>query len=1141
MNKSLWVFSLLFSLNSAAETIVEKRLREQKRLVPLEKVTVGPYDNYHADLSEDGKNLVYTRKIDLSPYIFIQSVKGGRSRHLLSERDDAEQPVFSGDGKYLAFTYYKNRSFGEICFLEFSKENAPLKCLPSATQQISSPFWVGKERLGYLRTNIVTQQSEIIVQDVGSRSMEVLAKGKLSTPSMSSSGRYLAYTLTKENQRSLVVEDLFKNKKEIVQIRLPGVSGFPRVSSEDRFVYFSQYLSDTNGDQIIDGNDHSVIFRFRVGDLFQGRSIFPQQVTSLENNCSFPRIRRERLYLTCAFQGSLDIYSLPESGALPLNWNLQDLWSAHRTARTYAERILILNNIRYRFPRENSEKMYQRMLSNHYHDGNLNAFRYYLDELKDDPLIRSLDILAQAKLAHSRLTSGELTPEFLLRIRQWRGSLPDFAQRSLFQGYLDLLSKNKKMARELFSQVRLENQSDPFLWHLYLDLAHQLYRGEMLFEVYQKIFSIEALQKENRIFYGIEFLKEVHSLRKSEEQRISILKKMKRKISDESIETLIEAEIISSRIAREDDDKKAREIYKELDQLIRATRSQYYLKRAIYTRSIYIFAEANRFRFLNFVANNWLRFTKKTDTEFSHAREHLVFAARDRGYSSFARKNLTHASNLFYQSLSLTDDLESHYSYIKVMLDRKKKEEMQRQYENLEKRKFLEENIAFVEALLLVMQDRESSSEKTSFLEEAVEKLQSMSGGYDSAVHALLLGYCQFEILERTSKGLEYNIELMQDAHRHLMLAYDLGRDNDRILSSSLMNLGLLHLRIQSYRFAVQFLEKRGRLPFIDSSDRRSFLFVLARAYYFNNQALKASETLQEVVENNKISEKERVIFSERQAFYLMVAGHDREASQKYRWVLERKKLLSPLNQAKVYLNLARSQINLGKKREAQQALETGYPLLEKLKKRVADEHRWLPLLPLRIELHYTGYLAQLTQGVERFSYLQKRKEALLSAKKQLTELSMKESRWFSHAVQNRLQIAEVAEREDVRIEEMKGALRLTEEFGESEELWLGEVFYQSAKNGLAFALTTEDRVLLKKSVEVSEKIVKDYLKQKTPSQLIAYQTLKMQILLRAAQKKIRKPVEGKNLWETPAGKVVLTGSAKKLKELQSLERVLSI
>ena len=52
--------------------------------------------------------------------------------------------------------------------------------------------------------------------------------------------------------------------------------------------------------------------------------------------------------MTCDFEGALDVYKLPASGIVPPEWTAENLANAFDTSRSYQERVLLLNTLKYR-------------------------------------------------------------------------------------------------------------------------------------------------------------------------------------------------------------------------------------------------------------------------------------------------------------------------------------------------------------------------------------------------------------------------------------------------------------------------------------------------------------------------------------------------------------------------------------------------------------------------------------------------------------------------------------------------------------------------------------------------------------------------------------------------------------------------
>src|SRR6185437_152732 len=119
-----------------------------------------------------------------------------------------------------------------------------------------------------------------------------------------------------------------------VSFDLPGASAFPAFSADGKWLYFTQFLNDTNVDGVIDGNDNGVVFR---APLEQGRvdAARAEQLTSAEWNCQYPAPAAKELVVTCLFEGpKLHVYSLPLDGAVPPAWPRERLDDELTAARS---------------------------------------------------------------------------------------------------------------------------------------------------------------------------------------------------------------------------------------------------------------------------------------------------------------------------------------------------------------------------------------------------------------------------------------------------------------------------------------------------------------------------------------------------------------------------------------------------------------------------------------------------------------------------------------------------------------------------------------------------------------------------------------------------------------------------------------
>ena len=481
-----------------AETIAAQALASSLGLIPLQKMTVGPDDQYHGTVDPTGRQLVFTRKSDLVPHLCSQSILTGDVSDFLPLTADSQEPSFSPDGT-LAFTYYKFHASGDICIKPLKGE---LQCLKMENGEPASPFWKSQKEVGYLfkeswvkesrRKESWTQNSKIVISNLETGSQEVLAEGNLWSPSMQPGGRYLFYNSTqkKDSKRVLVMKDLQTGKTKVIHFSLPGISGFPAVSSDEKYLYFSHYLNDTNNDNVIDANDNSVIFRVPLQELLGRDEIFPEQLTSVDSNCSFPRPVGNVIYATCAFDGSLDIYRLPTGGIVPTSWNEATLNNAHQTARSYSERILLLNTLKYRFPEKRD--LEERILSNHLMADDLASSEYYLQRVqaaarpKDRSFYALLNLYLEARKKKKIQRSDEVTASLendlaAISVRMDRVS-GNLRFKKILKGLLQTFLNQRSKSAAALSEIRFNSPSQP-LTHplerfLYFELANWTFPGQ---------------------------------------------------------------------------------------------------------------------------------------------------------------------------------------------------------------------------------------------------------------------------------------------------------------------------------------------------------------------------------------------------------------------------------------------------------------------------------------------------------------------------------------------------------------------------------------------------------------------------------------------------------------------------------------
>ena len=1124
-------FAILCALACAdtagAQTIVAKRNAMTLRLVPLKKMTVGPDDQYRGSVDPSGRYLAFTHKADLVAHLQAQNLKTGEVSNLLPVTSDSHEASFSPDGR-LAFTYFKFNARGDICLVPAmgaelkTLSESDIRCLKRAgtdkavTQaERSNPFWKSSREIGFVSRDLSTQIARIVVENIDSGAQSVLAEGNVFQPSMAPGGRYLAYNEIKGSERRLVVKDLSTGQTRAARFAIPGITGFPAMGPGETHLYFSHYLNDTNNDRLIDGNDNAVIFRAPIAAIFDAKGaeggVFPEQLTSVETSCSFPRPAADSLLMTCAFEGSLDLYRAPLTGIVPVDWTTPLLTSAVRTSRSYQDRILILNTMKYRraVPATEHAALDERLLGDYLLADDTSAALYYRDLVRksakasERAYLELLGLyLSGRSLKKAQASENDVTRQFEREVlaldEKAKAAAGEPRMQALVRGLLRDFLNRPGEAENFLKTVRFQGKARPMERYLAFILGARTYRRDLpkaapkLVEVYRQAMTAPEIGEESQIYYAFSLLKELHGASLSRSERARIVDGMLASQGlPPAVVTLLKAETVSLKIIAAEDQKAKMAVYRDLDQLMTATKANYFLRKALYVRAIVNFAEAAEFFFMRVVVNNWLRFTTQDDTEYGYARAVFADTSLEQAYDSLGKKNLEYAANYFYESLTLTDDLESHWGYLGVRMSKGERATIDARYKDLKERQFLDDNMKFVEAALLLMESETAADKDPKMikhLDGAIAKLEAMEQDRDSAIRYLLLGYCYSEKMRRLASGLEIDQDLLRSAHRNLMLAYDLGRENERVKASALTDLGLLHQRAGNQGLAARFFALRKRPAVLDRDERVRLAWLSSRSLFLSHQPLPAAAELEELGADIPAP------VLERKALYYAIGGKFAESAEAYKKLFATGQVTGDMNLAKTQLGYGYALLKLKKETEARAMLRGSLEAMGRLGVIKKSGDRPIDFEPARIELVGLGFLAQVGSPAERLEAAEKRAFALRKSKKMIDD-------WQTLLIQNRMQAAELASKTgdaSRAAAAMEEALKLAEEFGDGNQ-YLSNAVFRAASGYLSHALMNRAHYASGQGADRIRKVVTKtlaaYDAQKTRPAILDVQKQKLRML----------------------------------------------
>jgi hypothetical protein len=996
-----------------AATLVQQRARALERLIPLKKMTVGPDDQYQGVITPDGAKLIFTRKSDLVPHLCVQDQKTGMAEPFLSLTADSQEASLNGSDR-VAFVYFRKSAAGDICHRPLDSkygEDNDIECIDTTEGERASPFWRSSTELGFLVRNPKSENNKVLVHNIKSKARSTLAEGSVWSPFMHPGGKMLvaneAILEAGKEERVLSIRPVSSEEKagtpKFIRVDLPGTSGFPVLSKNEAFIYFSHYLNDTNQDGRIDGNDNSVLFRLRIDQIPEKGRVFPEQLTLAESNCSYPRISGDRLIATCASGGTLDLFELPSTGVVPAYWDAAKIWNAHQTSRSYAERILLLNSLRYRFPSQISgHSIQERLLSDHMLAGDSAAARFYAQELQwqakggQATLYHLTDLLLAAQELKGLQENDDVTREFAEKIGKIDAEVARVrehpAYRDIIRGTLAFLIRNPAQAETFLRKVKLPVRGvHPLVRQIGFELGELVFaapaRTRDLVQHLAEMIQVPDLSQEARIYTTVRLLTLISERNSVTRDRIPKIDEWIGKLPSEA-DTILRFEKMALQLTLAADPAAKMKTWRDADAILSKNRENYFLKRALLARSIVIFDQAGDFDFVNIVAANWLRYTGIHDTEYAPAQEIVSQSQLDRAYEALGQKKPDLASKFFYGSLSLTDDLESHSGYIRSMIARGQRSTINERYQSLAENNFISDNRLFVDALLGLL-DAAPGLESNPFdiapLEGALAGLEKMTQDRDSDVRHLLMGYLKLVKLERTAHGYQVDRILFEEAHRHFMLALDLARDNDRVTASALMNLGILHARLQNHGQAVRFFEKRKAFGFLDALEEAHFTWLLTRSLlrsYQEQDAVQTLETFLKSTRGKSLSPTLRAPLQERLAFTQGLTGQFNLAAENYRQLLTSNSISGEENLAKARLNRGRALLKSDRMTEARDELLKALQLSGDIKtpSESTSHNRLTGFEPRRLRLLILGFLAQTGSPSQKLEALQQRIQLLKDA-----------------------------------------------------------------------------------------------------------------------------------------------------------------
>jgi hypothetical protein len=961
---------------AAAPAVAPRAIFEPVRL------TAGASSELMGTLASDERALYFVSDASGTLDVMRQSPPQSGPRPFSSGLGDAAWPEVSPDGEHIAYVSYERDSTGDACVraIAASKDGGE-RCLTGEATAELQVLWWGNDALAALSRRALHGDFSLWRLPLDGKAPSELVARNMVGVALSPDRRWLAYIPLARADASVGITFAQRTGNGVGLTRLdgerqpgaervyvpplPGVTGSVTFSRDGAFLYFTQFLNDTNGDGRIDGDDNAVIFRLP----FRGQATDPlaverepEQLTSARWDCHYPAPAASRLVASCSHEGSLDIYSLPLEGSVPRQWDDARLAAEGRAARDLWTRLLLSSRrLALAASAAQREPILLEMLGHHLELGEYASVIYYAEERLQTPEARRYGRVVAELARHRRedlaLIRGETSEPYIQSERARTGALraelagappPVAALCRLVISEIEDDIGDKAAALQTFRSVDLTRLDDPLVVAIAAQRAERLYRlrgaREPLLDVYRAFAGLPGLSVAERLKYAQRFVGELGRGRARAAREAALARAVERTERESELGLLLAVE--AALLPLDDANQEAVrarifELYQDDKDVDR--------RRALVLSTLRAAARAgNEYLQYQFV-NTWASSLRRADPERKYAEELYDSVVLDRAYGEGRQGKTGEARGYFYGATVATDSLEAHIGFIEARLA-EGGADVDAKLDEVYAKRFQREpespQYAFARAYRIARalpQQRDLERHERD-VEQVVQLLTRVAAALpkERQLHQLW-GFALHQRARRTGSR-----EAAVDANQQYLLALDLARDDERLSAALLHRLGLLQASLGNHGLALRYLERRDELPHVRPIAELGLRVARARSAWHAGDAGLARAQMSaasRLLEAQPSSARFRPLVLDRLALSLALAGDHAAARAGYAELadlLERTPGAAPVNRLKAALGLASNALSSGEASAALRALEQADQVLDASKDltAVADPDR---------------------------------------------------------------------------------------------------------------------------------------------------------------------------------------------------------
>jgi cellulose synthase operon protein C len=866
-----------------------------------QRLTAGPGDHFMGAMVPGKQQLVYVSNEDSLAQVHLLDLARGVPRLLFDDRADAMWPRPSPDGKWILYIGHETDAAGDVCIRRI--DGSQRRCLTGARSAESQAIWLpGGDSIAVVSRAGLNADFQLRRIPLTGGAGEVLIDRNLASPAASPDGRWLVYVPIDRRRRDVGPNFLARASGRLelaplaptgppttIKLDLPGTSAFPVFSRDGAWLYFIQYLNDTNFDGEIDGNDNGVLFRVGFANGVRGA---PEQLSSASWNCQYPAPAAEQLIATCFYQNAVQVYALPLSGSVPADWNRQRLDDELSATSDRWQQLLLLSRLAaLATTPEQLGPILVETVRLHLELGEFESAEFYARRVAglSGPLAPVGTVLAEIadhRRSSRRLSRGMLSAPFvreardrLARLAQVDGPAGALAKIASCEVYDELGAEDDALAA--LGAVDLAAVDQPVVVRLYGDRAVDLYqthqRRDQLLRALAQLADHPVLARSARLDYAQSY---AHQLTRGASNREQ-LARLDHALSRAEPHTDIAFVLQLERALAELNDDTQEQVREQVFALYRQHK-ELEPRKALVQQTIARAAAVDNDYVLYHFANSWVSYVPEGRAERRNARSLFRRIVLERAYLEQRAGKHADARGRFHGAVLHTDDLEAHTGFVDMRLREGK--DPAAEYRQRYQDKPNDPVLRYVLAYLATRDVRAASGPAACRrrADQALADVRVAARGRPQAieVHHLWAHLAHQKYLcSRSGRG-----EIAVEANAHYLLALDLASQSPRHRASILAGVGQLQVAVGNYGIARRWLAERSKLPFVSAPAQLAHCLNWAHTLYHlaELEAPAAADSCFDLAAGAAELARFVPLVTDRSALYHLAAGNYAQAQARY-------------------------------------------------------------------------------------------------------------------------------------------------------------------------------------------------------------------------------------------------------------------